>query len=96
MTEELVRRASGAHPMGASFCGGQVAPLGGGGGRGGVGGTQGVASPPTLHLRLGGFSQGRAVSVCWGTAAKLERSNFSWGFILPSEKEQVKVKLQLT
>lgn len=52
--------------------------------------------PPPRHLRLAGSCQGRAVSVCRGTAAKLERSNFSWGFILSSEKEQVKVKLQLT
>lgn len=50
-----------------------------------VGGQQGVApspAPPSTRLRLGGSSQGRAVSAGELHAAKLERSNFSWGFIL--------------
>lgn len=38
---------------------------------------------------------GRAVPDCWRAAPKLERAALGWGFVLSSEKEQVKVKLQL-
>lgn len=38
---------------------------------------------------------GRAVPGCWRAAPKLERAALGWGSVLSSEKEQVKVKLQL-
>lgn len=61
------------------------------------GGAQGVAPIPILLLRLslGCSLLGRAVSDCWRAAPKLERAGLGWGFVLSSEKEQVKVKLQL-
>lgn len=63
----------------------------------GEGGAQGVAPIPILLLRLslGCSLLGRAVSDCWRAAPKLERAGLGWGFVLSSEKEQVKVKLQL-
>ncbi|KAI1243305.1 hypothetical protein IHE44_0000898 [Lamprotornis superbus] len=68
--------------------------LGRSSGRGGAQGVAPIASLP-LRLSLGGSSLGRAVPDCWRAAPKLERAGSGWGFVLSSQKEQVKVKLQL-